>query len=443
MRSVNNIVAMPGGGLFDFSARPGANIQPMMPGGGLLSPMPSNAPVVAAPPQVFAPASVYPDAIIRAAQQQNNAPSAAATPSGATPPSMTLPVPKPPRPAPQSAPSYPPAFYMSPQARAMSADQYQSLLGQTPAAPAAEEQQKGLFSDFLGTSFDDPRTRRNLAGAAALLKAGGPQMRPVGTGQAIGMGIEAMLGQQSEIDKLNKISSKGFEKKGPYVRKGTTEYVGEGVFDPNTGQTMLSTPSGELIPMPADAEPSVKSVFSRDIMGASGVRKMFADVDEHEISLFKLQNYMESQEGRQFGYKGIADKLVADIKSFLASDDPDLKLTPAQLSQKLSASQLQGLLGASRLDVVGGGVMTEQDALRVLSALGGDINAMQNPEVVAARIKEIYETRYKRYETDLGILNRQLAAQGDAARNQIPNFFAMPSGTVSSSAGDVGYEIVE
>lgn len=360
--------------------------------------------------------------------------------------------------------SYPPSSYMAPQAASMPMRQTAAapqpyddaimrnargiglaptgLLGQTPAAPAAQ-QQPGLFGDFFGTSFDDPRTRRNLAGAAALLEAGGPQMRPVGTGQAVGMAINAMLGQQSEIDKLNKISSKGFEKKGPYVRKGTTEYVGEGVFDPNTGQTMLSTPSGKLIPMPADAEPSVKSVFSRDIMGASGVRKMFADVDEHEISLFKLQNYMESQEGRQFGYKGIADKFVADIKSFLASDDPDLKLTPAQLSQKLSASQLQGLLGASRLDVVGGGVMTEQDALRVLSALGGDINAMQNPEVVAARIKEIYETRYKRYETDLGILNRQLAAQGDAARNQIPNFFAMPSGTVSSSAGDVGYEIVE
>ncbi|BAQ90345.1 2-oxoglutarate dehydrogenase [uncultured Mediterranean phage uvMED] len=360
---------------------------------------------------------------------------AAASPTA----SMAMPMPKPPRPAAPAPAVYDDAIMRN--ARGIGLPPT-GLLGQTPAAPAAQ-QQKGLFGDFLGTSFDDPRTRRNLAGAAALLEAGGPQMRPVGTGQAVGMAINAMLGQQSEIDKLNKVSAKGFEARGPVVREGTNDYLGEAVFNPTTGQMMLSTPSGKLISMPADAEPSVKSVFSRDIMGASGVRKMFADVDEHEISLFKLQNYMESQEGRQFGYKGIADKFVADIKSFLASDDPDLKLTPAQLSQKLSASQLQGLLGASRLDVVGGGVMTEQDALRVLSALGGDINAMQNPEVVAARIKEIYETRYKRYETDLGILNRQLSAQGVAARNQIPNFFVMPSGTVSSSAGDVGYEIVE
>ena len=438
MRPVNNIVAMPGGGLLNYGNQPGANIQPFVPGGGLLSPMPSNAPVVAAPPQVFAPASVYPDAIIRAAQQQNNAPSAAPPSTSAAQPAATTASPTDSR-----ASSYPPSFYMSPQARATSAAQPQSLLGQTPAAPVAEEQQKGLFSDFLGTSFDDPRTRRNLAGAAALLKAGGPQMRPVGTGQAIGMGIEAMLGQQSEIDKLNKVSAKGFEARGPFIRKGTTEYLGEGVFNPNTGQLMLSKPNGEIVPMPADAEPSTKSAFVRDIMDARGVRKLFADVDEHEISLRKLQNYLTSQEGRNFGYKGIADKFVADIKSFLASDDPDLQLTPEQLSQKLSVSQLQGLLGASRLDVVGGGVMTEQDALRVLNALGGDINAMQNPEVVAARIKEIYETRYQRYQTDLDFLNRQLVAGGNPIRDQVPNFFKMPSGTLSSSAGDTSYTIIE
>ena len=91
--------------------------------------------------------------------------------------------------------------------------------------PAAQ-QQTGLFSDFFGTSFEDPRTRRNLVGAAALLEAS-PQMRPVGTGQAVGMAINVMLGQQNEMDKLNKVSAKGFEARGPVVRKGTNEYIGE------------------------------------------------------------------------------------------------------------------------------------------------------------------------------------------------------------------------
>lgn len=322
------------------------------------------------------------------------------------------------------------------------AAQPQSLLGQTPAAPA-EQQQTGLFGDFFGTSFDDPRTRRNLAGAAALLEAGGPQMRPVGTGQAVGMAINAMLGQQNEMDKLKKVTSRGFEARGPYVRKDTTDYLGEGVFSPTTGQLFLSQSDGSLTPMPDNAEPSTKGRFGRDIIGASGLIKQKQTVTDHEISLTKLSNYFNSQEGRQFGYKGIADRFVAGIKSILASDDPRLQLSPEQLSQKLSESQLQGLLGASRLDVVGGGVMTEQDALRVLAALGGDINAMQNPAIVEARIKEIYDTRYTRYENDLDILNDQLAKNLEPPRAQVPNFFAMPSGTLSSSAGDTSYTIIE
>lgn len=430
MRPVNNIVAMPGGGLLNYGNQPGANIQPFMPGGGLLSPMPSNAPVVAAPPQVFAPASVYPDAIIRAAQQQNNAPSAAPPSTSAAQPAATTASPTASR-----ASSYPPAFYMSPQARAMSAAQPQSLLGQTPAA---EEQQKGLFSDFLGTSFDDPRTRRNLAGAAALLKAGGPQMRPVGTGQAIGMGIEAMLGQQSEIDKLNKVSAKGFEARGPVVRKGTNQYIGEAVFNPTTGQMMLSTPGGEIIPMPADAEPTVKSFLSRDASGASGMIKLEQAVADHEKSLGQLTDYLGGFDDRNTGFKLLADQFTTNLKTFFDTGD----LSPSEFAAAYQNGQLQGLLGAQRLSVVGGGVMTEQDALRVIAALGGDISALQNPEIVAAQIQRIYNERYQLYQTDIDILNRQRSIYGQDQKDIKQNPFRS-SGTVSSSAGDVGYEIVE
>ena len=337
-----------------------------------------------------------------------------------------------------------PAPAPMPAAPVMDMAQAQGLLSVAPGQTApASQPQTGLFSDFFGTSFEAPRTRRHLAGAAALLQAGGPQTRPVGTGQAVGMGIEAMLKQQNEMDKLNKGTQRGFEKAGAMKRVGTNEYLGEAIFDPTTGQFKLSKPNGEIVPMPADAEPSVKSIYSRDFMDARGLKTLINDVTEHEISLRKLQNYLTSQEGRNFGFKGIADKFVADIKSFLASDDPDLKLTPEQLSQRLSVSQLQGLLGASRLDVVGGGVMTEQDALRVLSALGGDINAMQNPEVVAARIKEIYRSRYQRYDDSINFLNDQLLRRGEPLREQVPNMLQRQSGTLQSSAGDTSYTIIE
>ena len=87
--------------------------------------------------------------------------------------------------------------------------------------------------------------------------------------------------------------------------------------------------------------------------------------------------------------------------------------------------------------------MTEQDALRVLSALGGDINAMQNPEVVAARIKEIYRSRYQRYDDSINFLNDQLLRRGEPLREQVPNMLQRQSGTLQSSAGDTSYTIIE
>lgn len=52
-----------------------------------------------------------------------------------------------------------------------------------------------MANGLLGTSFDDPRTRANLAIAMGLLQAGGPSDRPISLGQGIGqagmMGLQA------------------------------------------------------------------------------------------------------------------------------------------------------------------------------------------------------------------------------------------------------------
>ena len=103
---------------------------------------------------------------------------------------------------------------------------------------------------------------------------------------------------------------------------------------------------------------------------------------------------------------------------------------------------MQGLLGAQRLSDVGGGVMTEQDALRVISALGGDISTLQNPEIVEAQIQRIYNERYQLYEADIGILNRQRSIYGQGQKSIKPNPFRS-SGTLQSSAGDTSYTIIE
>lgn len=357
--------------------------------------------------------------------------------------------------------SVPPSSYMAPQAATMpmpgAAPQSQAsqpyddaimrnargiglpptgLLGQTPSAPAAQ-QQKGLFGDFFGTSFEDPRTRRNLAGAAALLEAGGPQMRPVGTGQAVGMGINAMLGQQNEINKLKKATARGFEARGPVVRKGTNDYLGEAVFNPTTGQLMLSTPSGELIPLPADAEPTVKSALSGERLSGQQMVKLAGEVRNSENTLRKLNEYLSTQGGTNQGFQRMGDELIANLKTFFGTND----LTPEQLNQLIVKGQAQAILGGMRVATVGPGVMTEQDAARVLAAIGGNPDALQNPAVMGRLIRDAFEYQYNVYDQQYEDLALAYDFYGRPMRDKLLNPFDV-SGSIPSSQGNVGFTIL-
>jgi hypothetical protein len=105
--------------------------------------------------------------------------------------------------------------------------------------------------------------------------------------------------------------------------------------------------------------------------------------------------------------------LYADMKTLLDAGN----LTPDQLAQKLQAGEIQTLAGKNRLAIVGGGTMTEQDAARLMIALGGDPNTiLQNPQVAEQLISNMlrdtytaYNQQYKNYDIQLSQGNQQYA----------------------------------
>lgn len=410
-RPVNNLIV--GQGLLQpfpsGTVNRGVNVVPMPTLLGGSAPAPA-APAVTAPPVTAPAVTSYP-------------PSSYMAPQAASMPMPSAPV--------SAAPISAPVTY--PATQNLGAPQ--ALLGQTPAAPAAQ-QQTGLFGDFFGTSFDDPRTRRNLAGAAALLEAGGPQMKPVGTGQAVGMAINSMLGQQNEMDKLKKVTAKGFEARGPVVRKGSNDYLGEAVFNPATGQLMLSTPSGELVPMPADAEPTVKSALSGERLSGQQMVKLAGEVRQSENSLQKLQKYLGTQGGTNQGFERLGDTFLTRLKTFFGGD-----LNADELALAIANGQMQAILGGLRVATVGPGVMTEQDAERVVAAIGGRPDALQNPAVMGQLIRDAFEFQYNLYEQQYDDLALAYDFYGRPMRDKILNPFDT-SGTIPSSQGNVGFTIL-
>jgi len=81
---------------------------------------------------------------------------------------------------------------------------------------------------------------------------------------------------------------------------------------------------------------------------------------------------------------------------------------------------LQSLIGNLRIETVGGGVMTEQDAIRVVQALGGDLSLLRNKDVVDGQIRKILESKEARIKQDMQFYNRDAEVQGVAPMEYTP-----------------------
>ena len=82
-----------------------------------------------------------------------------------------------------------------------------------------------------------------------------------------------------------------------------------------------------------------------------------------------LDKLVEFRDLRAQTSQGI-DKVIADIgRSFNTILQKDL--TEAQMIEAIASAKFEGLLGSVRLEVLGPGVLTEQDALRLIKSMGG------------------------------------------------------------------------
>lgn len=165
-----------------------------------------------------------------------------------------------------------------------------------------------------------------------------------------------------------------------------------GRFDSSTGNSEVLI-DGKYVPLKEGMKVITKGAVSRSASTLKDFTGLRDEVIKLERDIGKLQNYMQNVKDAGQGYQRLGQQFSTMFKTFFDSE----KLTQAELAQKVADGQLQGLLGSMRLETVGGGVMTEQDALRVISNLGGDVTALQNPEVVGKALERLFNAKLARY----------------------------------------------
>lgn len=203
------------------------------------------------------------------------------------------------------------------------------------------------------------------------------------------------------------------QNKGVY-RDKSGNIIGEVNFDKTTGQFFQFDPNGQrqVLDM-KELTPVTDATFAKTIPSYDKFVDLSEELQSDVGSMRQLEKYMTAINNTNEGFARLADDLSASAKTLLGSyiGSDYASLSPEELNLRISRGLQQGLIGRFRIETVGGGVMTEQDALRIIQNLGGDVSLLQNKEVVAKQIQNLFEAKKSSFD--------RKKKQYDIALNQI------------------------
>ena len=176
------------------------------------------------------------------------------------------------------------------------------------------------------------------------------------------------------------------------------------VFNPNDGQLYYQTPDG-LYKRAGGKAPAPRQMTPTQYV------KLQQDYQNEINGMDALNSYFDTVKDLPTGINRWALDVTSKAKQIAFGGKT---LTPAQFNMLSADNQVQALLGLFRTTIVGPGVMTEYDAVRVLKALGGDPgSALQNPEVMKKILGDLYQRKQRQAQIYYNELVRQARARGE------------------------------
>lgn len=162
--------------------------------------------------------------------------------------------------------------------------------------------------------------------------------------------------------------------------------VVETYFDKISGQRLIS---GTNEPLPVGS----LEFGAGDVPTFENLSTFDEKVTEEESKLIALDKYKNALENAPEGLGRTLQAMNMILKTI--SSDPKFK--KGDLATGEARARLQGLIGRYKDEIVGGGVMTEQDALRVIEALGGEVSAFTPSELQINLIDSFRESSERKY----------------------------------------------
>lgn len=203
----------------------------------------------------------------------------------------------------------------------------------------------------------------------------------------------------------------------------------------NAGQIGFVDSKGAFTPLDsAKWKPSTVG-DTNALLDPPGMEKLREKVLADERSVRNIERYIAGFENLDQGATQAVDRITKNLKTLFTKEP----LTEDEKATGLQKGRLQQIIGGLRTTIVGPGVMTEQDAERIINAVGGDVDSTQNQEIAKSLIKEILAEKMAEYESNLDVYNTHVVRKygGQAGYKQRPKVevqFKKP--TASSLAQD-------
>ena len=302
-------------------------------------------------------------------------------------------------------------------------DELQRRNVESQIAAREKEEKTAKALNFKSTAVIDPETGQRGKADVAFLPLGSPLIEALGgdptTGRVVrkdsfvpdkpdsesnirtvtGVGVVDFSDRENPKILMESEDPRRFTNLGPYRKGGKS--IGEGTLDRHTGERFITQADGTRIPIPDDAIPVTEGMAAMGIPNFGQFKNIREELNADEVSMRNYASYLKNIESADSGVGRLADDFSAYIKTFLSTNAKELNLSEEELALRIAQGQMQGLLGSARIETVGGGVMTEQDALRVIENIGGNVDALQSKQVVKGQITRMFAQKYNKYEKNI------------------------------------------
>lgn len=222
----------------------------------------------------------------------------------------------------------------------------------------------------------------------------------------------AIAGRRAElIGAGGREPGSAYDNAGTYVLRRDQSNPITAVKNRKTGQIGTINKEGKFEILDSATYMPITTSDANVFLEQNAFDKLKTTVVDQENEINALNRLLKNTERvSRSGIQRQLDSLSLKAKTILGI--PKDEIIPQERALALTEAEQQQMLGAIRTTVLGPGVLTETDAERLFTSVGGDITSiLTNVDLMQELLRELLNSKINSYDSNLDVYNAQVAGR--------------------------------